>query len=68
MHLIHTPPYNQSLVDGLKRQLEQQHRRCNDLETISKGLITAIFAVRFRCVPEMYQGRKTHPSGSLFHL
>lgn len=38
----------QGLLNSLKRQLEQQHRQSNDLETVAKSIITSVFAVRFR--------------------
>ena len=38
----------QKLLDALKKQVEQQNRRINDLDTAAKGLISSIFAVRFR--------------------
>ncbi|GAX82288.1 hypothetical protein CEUSTIGMA_g9717.t1 [Chlamydomonas eustigma] len=41
-------PQSKNLVDGLKKQLDQQHRRANSLEATAKSLITTIFAVRFR--------------------
>ncbi len=41
------PRGDQMLLEGLQKELGQHHRRANDLETAAKGLITAVFAVRW---------------------